>query len=132
MVRPPLYILLCSEAAEKLHMAAMMAALAAVTARPVEVFVSMGALAAFAKAAPVEGRGQGGAYARLMLEKGAADPLDLLRQGRELGELKVWACSQALDFQGWELGDLAADLFDGVCGLASFLGDAEAGQLVTL
>jgi peroxiredoxin family protein len=128
----PLYILLCSSEHEKLQMAAMMASVGAVSDRPVEVFVSMNALAAFARRVPDEGRYQGGAFARLMREKGAPDALDLLRQGRELGELKLWACSMALDLHGWEVDDLVEDLFDGALGLTSFLSDAESGQLVTL
>ena len=132
MAGPPLYILLCSGEHEKVQMAAMMASLGAVSDRPVEVFVSMNALAVFAKAVPAEGRYHGGAFARLMREKGAPDALNLLRQGRELGDLKIWACSMALDLHGWEVGDLVADLFDGALGLTSFLSDAERGQLVTL
>ena len=132
MAGDPLYIVLCSGEHEKLQMAAMMASVGAVSDRLVEVFVSMNALAVFAKEAPPAGRYQGGAFARLMREKGAPDALNLLRQGRELGELKLWACSMALDLQGWEVDDLAPDLFDGALGLTSFLSDAEQGQLVTL
>jgi peroxiredoxin family protein len=132
MAGPGLYILLCSGEHEKVQMAAMTAAVGAVSDRPVEVFVSMNALAVFAKAAPAEGRYRGGAFSRLMQQKGAPDALDLLRQGRELGDLKVWACSMALDLHGWEVDDLAEGLFDGPLGLTSFLSDAESGQLVTL
>lgn len=128
----PLYVLLCSGEHEKVQMAAMIASVGAVSDRPVEVFVSMGALAIFAKAAQAEGRYHGGAFARLMREKGAPDALNLLHQGRELGELKVWACSMALDLHGWEIDDLVEGLFDGALGLTSFLSDAESGQLVTL
>jgi peroxiredoxin family protein len=132
MAGPPLYVLLCSGEHEKVQMAAMMASVGAVSDRPVEVFVSMNALAVFAKAVPAEDRYRGGGFARLMREKGAPDALNLLRQGRELGELKVWACSMALDLHGWEVDDLVEDLFDGARGLTSFLSDAESGQLVTL
>jgi peroxiredoxin family protein len=132
MAGPPLYILLCSGEHEKVQMAAMMASVGAVSDRPVEVFVSMGALAVFAEAVPREGRYHGGVLSRLMREKGAPDALDLFRQGRDLGELKVWACSMALDLHGWEVADLVEDLFDGALGLTSFLSRAESGQLVTL
>ena len=56
----------------------------------------------------------------------------LFRQGKELGDLKMWACSMALDLQGWETEHLVDDLFDGPMGLTKFLSDAESGQLVTL
>lgn len=132
MADPALYILLCSAEHERVQMAAMMASVGAVSERPVTLFVSMEALAVFAKQAPPEGRYRGGRFSRLMLEKGAPDALNLLQQGRELGELKIWACSMALDLHGWDIGDLVEDLFDGPLGLTSFLSDAESGQLITL
>ena len=113
-------------------MAAMMASDGAVSDWAVEVFVSMNSLAAFGREAPPAGRYHGGAFSRLMQDMGAPDTVNLLRQGRELGELKLWACSMALDLHGWEVDDLAPDLFDGALGLTSFLSDAEAGQLITL
>jgi peroxiredoxin family protein len=132
MAGPPLYILLCSGEHEKLQMAAMIAAVGAVSDRPVEVFVSMNALAAFARDTPAEGRYHGGVFSQLMLQKGAPDALDLLRQGRELGDLKLWACSMALDLRGWGVEQLVEDLFDGPLGLTTFLSDAENGQLIAL
>jgi peroxiredoxin family protein len=128
----PLYILLCSGEREKLQMAAMMASIGAVSERPVEVFVSMSAIRAFARDAAPGERYQGGAFSRLLDEKRAPDVLDLLRQGRDLGDLKLWACSMALDLQGWGIGELVDGLFDGVSGLTKFLSDAEKGQLVVL
>ncbi len=127
----PLYILLCSGEHEKLQMAAMIASVGAVSERPVEVFVSMGALAAFAAGVAPAERYRGGAFSVLMREKRAPDALTLLRQGRELGELKMWACSMALDLHGWEMERLVEGLFDGPLGLTKFLSDAETGQLVT-
>jgi len=132
MALSTLYILLCSGEHEKVQMAAMMASVAAVSERPVEVFVSMNALLAFAKDVPTDARYQGGAYSKLLKEKKAPDPLILFRQGRELGDLKLWACSMALDVQGWELDRLEQDLFDDALGLTKFLSDAESGQFVTL
>ncbi len=56
----------------------------------------------------------------------------LFGQGKELGDLKMWACSMALDVKGWELDRLEDGLFDGALGLTKFLSDAENGQFVTL
>jgi len=128
----PLYILLCSGDHEKLQMAAMMASVGAVSERPVEVFVSMNAILAFAKDAPDDKRYKGGNYSKLLKEKHAPDAINLFRQGKELGDLKMWACSMALDLQGWETDQLVGDLFDGPLGLTKFLSDAENGQFVTL
>lgn len=128
----PLYILLCSGEHEKVQMAAMMASVGAVSDRTVEVFVSMNAVDAFTKDVAPEDRYHGGAFSRLLKEKHAPDALTLFRQGKELGDLKMWACSMAIDIRGWEMDRLVDELFDGQLGLTKFLSDAEAGQLVTL
>jgi peroxiredoxin family protein len=132
MATSPLYILLCSGEHEKLQMAAMMASVAAVSERPVEVFVSMNAILAFAKDTPPDKRYHGTSFSKLLKEKHAPDPMTLFRQGRELGDLKLWACSMALDVQAWELDRLEDGLFDGALGLTKFLSDAETGQFITL
>jgi peroxiredoxin family protein len=132
MASNSLYILLCSGEHEKVQMAAMIGSVAAVSERPVEVFVSMNALLAFAKDAPADKRYHGAAFSKLLKEKKAPDPIMLFRQGRELGDLKLWACSMALDVQGWELDHLEEGLFEGALGLTKFLSDAEAGQFITL
>jgi peroxiredoxin family protein len=132
MASNPLFILLCSDQHEKLQMAAMIASVAAVSDRPVQVFVSMNAILTFAKDTPADKRYQGGAFSRLLKEKHAPDALMLFQQGRELGDLKLWACSMALDLQGWETGHLVDGLFDGALGLTKFLSDAENGQFITL
>lgn len=132
MAGVPLYILVCSGEHEKLQMAAMMASVGAVSERPVEVFVSMNAILAFAKEATPDRRYRGGMFSQFMKEKHAPDLVTLLRQGKEFGDMKIWACSMALDVAGWEMDNLVEELFDGPLGLTKFLSDAEAGQLVTL
>ncbi len=128
----PLYIVLCSGEQEKIQMAAMMASVGAVSERQAEVFVSMNAILAFAKDLPADGRYHGGTFSKLLKEKHAPDAMTLFRQGKELGDLKLWACSMTLDVKGWELTDLMDGLFDGALGLTKFLSDAENGQFVTL
>jgi peroxiredoxin family protein len=132
MASSPLYIVLCSGEHEKLQMAAMMASVGAVSERPVEVFVSMNAILAFAKDVPTDMRYQGGPFSKLIKDKHAPDAIMLFRQGKELGDLKLWACSMALDVKGWELSELVDGLFDGALGLTKFLSDAEGGQFITL
>lgn len=127
-----LFILLCSGEREKVQMAAMMASVAAVSERSVEVFVSMNALLVFDRNVPDEQRYQGGAFAKLLHDHKAPDPIMLFHQGKDLGDLKMWACSMALDIQGWEMSRLDEKLFDGPMGLTKFLSDAESGQFVTL
>jgi peroxiredoxin family protein len=124
--------MLCSGEHEKLQMAAMMASVGAVSERPVEVFVSMNAILAFAKDLPADTRYHGGTFSKLLKEKHAPDAMTLFRQGKELGDLKLWACSMTLDVKGWEMSELVDGLFDGALGITKFLSDAESGQFVTL
>jgi peroxiredoxin family protein len=127
-----LYVLLCSGEHEKVQMAAMIASVAAVSERPVEVFVSMNAILAFAKGLSAEDRYRGGAFSKILKEKRAPDAMMLFQQGKSLGDLKMWACSMALDVQGWDMEQLEDGLFDGALGLTKFLSDAESGQFLTL
>jgi peroxiredoxin family protein len=126
-----LFILLCSGEHEKLQMAAMTASVAAVSERPVELFVSMNAMFAFEAGLDAEQRYHGGRMSEVLKSRKAPDAIDLLRQGKELGEMKVWACSMALDVLDWNMDSLVEELFDGARGLTRFLSDAESGQLVT-
>ncbi len=132
MSASPLYILLCSGEHEKLQMAAMLASVAAVSERKVEVFVSMNALLAFVKATPMDERLQGGFFSKIMKEKGVPGTISLFSQGKELGDLKMWACAMALDVNGWEISHLEDGLFDGPLGLTAFLSGAENAQFITL
>ena len=132
MATPPLYILLCSAERDKLQMASMLASIAAVSERPVHVFVSMGAIKAFDKTLAGAARYAEGPFTRELTEKNAPDPVDLFGQGKMLGEMTIHACSMVLDVLGWEEDRLTEDLFDGQMGLTKFLSDAESGQLISL
>lgn len=132
MTSQPLYILLCSGDHEKIQMAAMMASVGAVSDRAVHVFVSMNALFAFDKQAAPEERYRGGTFSALIKEKNVPDAMLLFEQGRMLGDLKMYACSMALDVSGWGEDRLVEGLFDEAMGLTKFLSDAEGGQFVTL
>ncbi len=127
-----LNIVLCSGEHEKIQMAAMMASIAAVSDRPVRVFVSMNALFAFDRELTAGERYSGGAFSELLLRKKAPDAIELLRQGKMLGEMKIHVCSMAMDVTGWEMDRLVPDLIEGPLGLTKFLSDAEDGQLITL
>tara|TARA_R110001592_G_scaffold229570_1_gene486249 strand:- start:130 stop:525 length:396 start_codon:yes stop_codon:yes gene_type:complete len=129
MSSPGLYMILCSGEHEKIQMAAMAASVAAVSERPVEVFVSMNAVAVFRRDNDAN-RYAGGAFSDLMKSRKAPDALELFAQGKMLGDLKIYACSMALDVAAIGMDDLVDDLFDGPSGLTKFLADAESGQLV--
>jgi peroxiredoxin family protein len=128
----PLFVLLVSPEHEKLQMAAMVASIGAVSERPVSILVSMNALPCFERGLTPDQAYKGGHMSAVMREKGVPDTIQLLLQGKELGEMQVYACSMALDVLGWEIDNLTEGLFDGPLGLTKFLDDAEAGQIVTL
>jgi peroxiredoxin family protein len=130
MTDKTLFIVLCSGEHEKIHMAAMMASVAAVSNREVQLFVSMNAIYSFEKDIETKQRYHGGAFSNLMLEKKAPDTMTLFSQGKMLGSLSIHACSMALDLLGWTMDNLVEDLFDGELGLTKFLSDAEAGDLI--
>lgn len=126
---PALFIILCSGEHEKIQMAAMTASVAAVSDRPVEVFVSMNALALFRKDFGKK-RYEGGDFSNLMQERKVPDAIELFQQGKMLGEMKIYACSMAMDVARIELEDLMEELVDDAGGLTKFLSDAESGQLI--
>lgn len=128
----PLFILLSSGEHEKLQMAAKIASLVAVSNRRVEVLVSMNAILAFAKDTPDDRRYTGGEFSKSLHDKHVPSAAQLFRQGKEFGDLKVWACAMALDLQGWDLRHLIEDLFDGSLGLTRFMSDAETGQFIAI
>jgi peroxiredoxin family protein len=130
MSGPPLFLVLVSGEHEKLQMAGMMASVAAVSERPVEVFVSMNAIYAFRKDLAPGDRYKGGAFSDLMKKKNAPDAIELFQQGKMLGEMKVYPCSMAMDITEWTEADFVEDLFDEPIGLTKFLADAESGQIV--
>ena len=131
MASKSLFILLCSEEHEKIQMAAMLASVAAVSDRPVHVFVSMGAMYAFAKDGG-EDRYKGGAFSDVLKKQKAPDAMELFSTGKMLGEMTVSPCAMALDVLEWGMDDLVPDLFDEPLGLTKFLSDAEEGQFISL
>ena len=127
-----LNIFLLSGESEKIHMAAMLASVAAVSDQSVNVFVSMEAVYSFVKDQTESSSVALGKFAKTMSEKGAPDALELFRQGKMLGSLCMRMCSMAMDIHGWDEEDLAEDLFDEPAGVAKFLLDAENGQMITI
>lgn len=133
MASKPLYIMLCSDEHEKIQLAAMIASVAAVSDRPVEVFVTMNALLPFERGLGAAERYRGGHFHDLFMTRNVPDAIDLFGQGKMLGDMKMWACSLVLDLKHWDCAThLAEDLFDGAMGLAKFLADAESGELITI
>ncbi len=132
MSASPLFLVLCSAEHEKIQMAAMLASVAAVSERPVQVFVSMNAVFTFRKNLSDEERYQGGEFSRLLLANKAPDPMTLFEQGKMLGDMQMFVCSMAMDVAKLSMDDFVEGLFDSELGLTKFLADAESGELVFL
>ncbi|HED14707.1 MAG TPA: hypothetical protein ENI62_13815 [Gammaproteobacteria bacterium] len=132
MASTPLYLMLSSDDRDTLQLASMIASVAAVSERPVHVFVSMGAIKVFEKGAFGNGRYGDSPLNTQLCAKKAPDPVEMFGQGKMLGDMSMWACSMVLDVLGWDESNLVEDLFDGQMGLTKFLSDAEQGQLISM
>ena len=113
---------------ETLQFAAMTASVAAVSGRPVTVFLSMNALAHFLRS-PSPAAPAAGPMGELLATRNAPPFEQLFRQAVELGDARILACSMAMDVMDLTEADLAPHVA-GVAGLTGFLADAEAGQLL--
>jgi len=56
--------------------------------------------------------------------------ISILKQIKMLGDVKVYACSMAMDVLGWEMHDLEEGLFDDVLGLTAFLDMVEDAKII--
>lgn len=119
-------LVLATDEYERIHAASLMASVAAMSGIPVQVYVTMEAMKYFRKDGepfPLKAVGE------KIHEKKAPTALDLLRQGKELGDLKVHACAMVLDLFDWKEEDLS-DLFDDTIGVAAFLNMTEGSQII--
>ncbi len=115
---------------EKIQAAAMIASVAAQLGTKVQVFASMEALLAFKKDV-VEKKAfkTAGELGKGMLNANVPLFVDLFKQAKESGNLKMYACSMVMDMLGLELKDFV-DVFDDSLGVTAFLDMAEGTQVV--
>lgn len=125
-------IILASNDHEKVQLAGMISSVAAVSEIEVLVFVSMGAVKKFKKGLSAEEKFSGGDFSAVMREKGVPDYLDLFRQGKEFGSVKVYACPMALELLEWGKQDLEDGIFDDIVGMTGFLVDADGCEMLHL
>jgi peroxiredoxin family protein len=127
MAAKPLSIIVVSGSRERLQMAAMVAAVGAVSGNPVTVFLSMNALQYFVKgdqtAAPAEGP-----FGKLLETKNAPPFRAMFEQAVTLGDAKIHPCSMAMDVMGLEPAALEPWLAEPL-GLTKFLGDSADAQV---
>lgn len=131
-----LSIALLSGTDDKLNAAALLTAGAAALGRKVDILLQYWALDAFRAGnltkdhglAPEAGPDGAAAVQRLLAEGGAQHWSAVLAQAKELGEVRVHACSLSMDLFGLAPGDLD-QLVDDVEGITTFMLAAD-GQLV--
>lgn len=128
---PTLAIILLSKDLERLHAGSLVGSVAAMSGMSVRLFVTMNALEAFLKENVEKRAFQTGTVGAEMLSKNIPLFCDLLREGKENGDLRLYACSMAMDVMGWKREDLI-DLFDDVIGVSSFLGMSQGAQVITM
>jgi peroxiredoxin family protein len=132
-VSESLSLVLFSGTDDKLESAATVIAGAAALGKSVNVLLQFWGLDAFradhfgetrglASDAGAAGRGLAPGHARLLWA-------ETLRQAKELGDVRIQACSGSLDALGLDAGELDA-IVDGPCGIASFLLAAEDGPIL--
>jgi len=119
-------IVVVSGSLERLQMAAMVAAVGAVSGNRVTVFLSMNSLRYFVKGdetpAPAEGP-----FGQLLHEKQPSPFRVLFEQAVSLGDAKVHPCSMAMDVLALEPSALEPWLAEPL-GLTKFLDDAAGAQ----
>jgi len=124
-----------SGTADKLIAAATMATGAAAMGMEVDLFLTFWGLEAFKKGAKERPPRLSAEYAdygpqmmAMMQEKNVPHWLDTLRGAREVGEVRIFACSATMELFGIALRDLE-DVVDEVTGVASFVDRAKDARI---
>lgn len=129
----PISLVLFSGTDDKLHAAATIVAGAAALDRPVNVLVQFWALDAF-RTDHID-LDHGLAFeavrpGRTPPDKAGALPwAETFRQAKQLGEVRIRACSASMEYLDIDPSQLDP-MVDDVCGIASFFLDADTGPVV--
>ncbi len=127
-------VVLFSGTDDKLHAAATIAAGASAMGRPVNVLLQFWALDAFRKESIAKDHGLAfdAAQAGSPMATAPAGSLpwaETFRQAKELGDVRIRACSASMKFLGIVPGELDP-IVDDVCGIATFFLDMGDGSPV--
>lgn len=129
-----LSLVLFSGTDDRLSAAAVLATGAAAMGRPVNLFLQYWALDAFRKGKLTSDHGSateagqtGSALVRERLT-GQRHWSELLRQAKDIGEVKIHACALSMELFGISKDDLDP-LVDDVEGVAAFMSDATTGPI---
>ena len=130
----PLSLVLFSGTDDRLGAAAILASGAAAMGRPVNVFLQYWALDAFRRekvlaphGAATEAGPDGAELVRAS-QSGARHWSELLRQAKDIGDVKIHACALSMELFDLAAGDLDP-LVDDVEGVAAFMFDAASGPI---
>jgi len=123
-----LAIVLASGELEKVQAASIIASTAA-TLGEVLFFATMDGLMAFRKDIVEKRAWKAGELGKGMLEANAPLFIDLLKQAKEVGNLKMYACGMIMDMLKMSLDDFV-DVFDDVIGVTKFLEMVEDAKIL--
>ena len=128
-------IVVYSGTVDKLYPAAIMTSGAVAMGTNVELFLTFYGLDAFRKGEPQKNQKMDMNYAelapmlaKLMKEKNVPSWYDMLKQAKEMGNVKVHACAMTLDLMGMKLEHLDP-IVDDVVGAAEFVDNAKQGEI---
>ncbi|MCL6472344.1 MAG: DsrE/DsrF/DrsH-like family protein [Firmicutes bacterium] len=128
---PKLSLVLMSPDMEKIHAGALMGSIAAASGMEVNFFVTMDALKMFLKDTVSKMDFKLGEVGSKLMEKNVDPFYKMIEDAKEMGELKVYACSLVVDVMGWKKEDML-DIVDDIVGVTAFFGMAEGGQIMVL
>lgn len=130
-----LSMIVFSGTVDKLYPVAILASGAVMMEQEVEIFLTFWGLYAFRKGEPERNVRVSADFAdfapkmqAMLQEKKVPSWLQILRQARELGKVKVHACGMTMDLFGWTKDDLE-DVVDDVVGVAEFVDLAREGKV---
>ncbi len=120
-----LSIIMFSGTYDKLMPVGVLATTAAALGYEVEIFATFWGLLALKKDAPEPEVSKdygpmGEMLKKIMAEKKMPSWLDLLKQAKEMGNVKIYACAQTFDIMGLKKEDLV-DIVDDVIGAMEYL-----------
>jgi len=130
-----LSIVVFSGTVDKLYPVAILASGAAALGMDVEIFLTFWGLNAFKKDAiktnmkiSKDFEEMGPAVMQIFREKNVPHWYDMLKQAKEMGNVKVYACAMTYDLFEMKREDLA-DIIDGVVGAGEFLNRAKESAI---
>jgi peroxiredoxin family protein len=123
-----LAIVLASGELEKVQAASIIASTAA-TLGEVMLFATMDGLMAFRKDVVENKSWKAGELGKGMLQTNAPLFVDVLKQAKDVGNLKIYACGMIMDMLKMSLDDFV-DIFDDVIGVTKFLSMVEDAKVL--